>query len=59
MEYINKRAAAEIVCDIVCGRSKDLCVCTPDQCQQGYMQRLYELPTMDIPPMVDSGDKEK
>lgn len=52
MEYISKRAAAEIVCDAVCGNEKGLCVCTPDRCQQGHMKRLYELPAADVAPVV-------
>lgn len=59
MEYISKRAAAEIVCDTVCGNAKGLCVCTPDQCQQGHTKRLYELPAADVAPVVHAHWIEK
>lgn len=51
-DYIERRKAAEIVCDIVCGKDKGLCVSTPDKCQQGHMIRLYEIPAADVDQVV-------
>lgn len=51
-DYIERRKAAEIVCDIVCGKDKGLCVSTPDKCWQGHMKKLYEIPAADVAPVV-------
>lgn len=51
-EYIDRRKAAEIVCKLICGGDRGLCVSTPENCQQEKMLEFYKIPAEDVAPVV-------
>lgn len=51
-EYINRRKAAEVVCKLICGSDRGLCVSTPENCQQEKMLEFYKIPAEDVAPVV-------
>lgn len=53
-EYINRRKAAEVVCKLICGSDRGLCVSTPENCQQEKMLEFYKIQAEDVAPVVHS-----
>lgn len=51
-EYIERRKAAEVLCNVICGSDRGLCISTPENCQQKKMLALYELAAADVAPVV-------
>lgn len=51
-EYIDRRKAAEVVCKLICGSDRGLCVSTPENCQQEKMLEFYKIPAEDVAPVV-------
>lgn len=51
-EYINRRKVAEIVCKLICGGDRGLCVSTPENCQQEKMLEFYKIPAEEVAPVV-------
>lgn len=52
MEYIERRKDAEILCEVICGSERSLCVSKTENCQQKKMLELYKLPAADVVPVV-------
>lgn len=50
-EYIERRKAAEVLCNVICGSDRGLCISTPENCQQKKMLALYELAAADVAPV--------
>ena len=55
-EYIERRKAAEVLCNVICGSDRGLCISTPENCQQKKMLALYELAAADVAPVVRCKD---
>lgn len=54
-EYIERKKVAGLLCELICGSDRALCVSTTENCQQNKMLKLYELPVADAAP-VRHGD---
>lgn len=51
-EYIDRNKVAELLCGMICGSERDLCVSACENCRQKWMVKLYEIPKTDVVPVV-------
>lgn len=51
-EYIEIRKAAEMLCKMICGNDRGLCVSKTENCMQSKMVDLYNIEAADVAPVV-------
>ena len=47
-DYIERGKAAELLCKMICGNDRALCVSTYKNCRQKQMLELYEIPAANV-----------
>lgn len=47
-DYIERNKAAELLCEVICGSDRALCVSTYKNCRQARMIELQEIPAAPI-----------
>lgn len=47
-DYIERSKASELLCKIICGSERALCVSTCENCRQKQMVELYKIPAANV-----------